>query len=110
VGLTIFAGGTRQPDNARLSTPALLRRIAPDLQDLVGASGEPAFIRHTTWPKAIPQYNLGHERFLEPMNRVEQDHPGIFIGGNVRDGISLPDCLKSGERLAKAAQEFAGKR
>jgi len=109
VGLTIFCGGTRQPENARLNTPALLLRIAPDLRDLVGASGEPAFIRHTAWPKAIPQYNLGHERFLEPMARCEQDHPGLFIGGNVRDGISLPDCLKAGERLAKAAQEFAGK-
>jgi len=110
VGLTIFAGGTRQPENARLDTPALLQRIAPDLRDLVGASGEPAFVRHSVWPKAIPQYNLGHERFLEPMTRCEQDNPGLFIGGNVRDGISLPDCLKAGERLAKAAQEFAEKR
>ncbi len=109
VGLTIFAGGTRQPENARLNTPELLRRIAPDLADLVGASGDPAFIRHTAWPKAIPQYNLGHERFVEVMTRCERDHAGIFIGGNVRDGISLPDCLKSGERLAKVAAEFAGK-
>lgn len=109
VGLTVFAGGTRQPDNARLDTPALLQRIAPDLRDLVGVSGEPAFIKHTAWPKAIPQYNLGHERFLEPMTRCEQDHPGLFIGGNVRDGISLPDCLKAGERLAKLTQEFVAK-
>jgi oxygen-dependent protoporphyrinogen oxidase len=109
VGLTIFAGGTRQPENARLDTPALLQRIAPDLRDLIGASGEPAFIKHSVWPRAIPQYNLGHERFLEPMVRCEQDNPGLFIGGNVRDGISLPDCLKSGERLAKAAQDFAAK-
>ena len=109
VGLTIFAGGTRQPDNARLNTPALLLRIAPDLRDLVGVTGEPAFIKHSAWPKAIPQYNLGYERFLEPLARCEQDHPGVFIGGNVRDGISLPDCLKAGERLAKAAADFAGK-
>ncbi|MDI1320114.1 MAG: protoporphyrinogen oxidase, partial [bacterium] len=103
VGLTVFAGGVRQPDNARLNTPALLRRIEPDLRDLVGVTGEPAFIKHSFWPKAIPQYNLGYERFLEPLIRCEQSHPGVFIGGNVRDGISLPDCLKSGERLAKAA-------
>ena len=25
---------------------------------------------------------------------------GLFIGGNVRDGISLPDCVKSGQKLA----------
>jgi len=110
VALTVMVGGTRQPDNARLNTPALLRCIDRDLRDLVGVTGEPAFIRHSAWPRAIPQYNLGYERFLEPLARCEQDHPGVFIGGNVRDGISLPDCLKSGERLAKAAVEFAGKR
>lgn len=109
VGLTVFVGGMRQPENARLGTAALLERIAPDLRDFVGASGAPAFVKHSYWPKAIPQYNLGHERFLEPMVRCEADHPGIFIGGNVRDGISLPDCVKAGERLAKAAQEFTGK-
>jgi oxygen-dependent protoporphyrinogen oxidase len=109
VGLTVFVGGMRQPENARLGTAALLERIAPDLRDFVGASGAPAFVKHSYWPKAIPQYNLGHERFLEPMARCEADYPGIFIGGNVRDGISLPDCLKSGERLAKAAQDFAAK-
>lgn len=106
VGLTIFSGGVRQPDNARLSTPALLRRIAPDLAGLLGVTGEPAFIRHSFWPQAIPQYNLGYERFLEPLARSEQEHPGLFIGGNVRDGISLPDCVKSGAELARKAGEF----
>jgi len=109
VGLTVFAGGMRQPDNALLSTPALLQRIAPDLRDLVGVSGEPAYVRHSVWPKAIPQYNLGHERFLEPLARCEQAHPGLFIGGSVRDGISVPDCVKSGAGLAQKVADYAGK-
>ena len=103
VGLTIFAGGMRQPETARLPTAALLERIAPDLRDLVGAQGEPAFVKHTFWPRAIPQYIIGYERYLEVIEAVEKSAPGLFIGGNVRDGISLPDCVKSGERLAKLA-------
>jgi oxygen-dependent protoporphyrinogen oxidase len=106
VGLTVFAGGTRQPDTARLATAELLQRITPDLQALVGVSGEPAFLRHSFWPKAIPQYNLGYERYTEPLAAAEQQHPGLFIGGNVRDGISLPDCLKSGAAMARKAGEF----
>lgn len=109
VGLTIFSGGVRQPDNARLSTSDLLQRIAPDLAGLLGVTGEPAFIRHSFWPQAIPQYNLGYERFLEPLVRREQEHPGLFIGGNVRDGISLPDCVKSGAELARKAGEYVAK-
>jgi oxygen-dependent protoporphyrinogen oxidase len=106
VGVTVFVGGTRQPENARLATPELLRRIAGDLRDLIGATGEPAYVRHTVWPRAIPQYVLGYERYREAMEAAERDVPGLFIGGNVRDGISLPDCVKSGAALAQRALDF----
>ena len=106
VGLTVFSGGMRQPDNARLNTPALLRRIAPDLRDLVGVTGEPAFVKHSFWPRAIPQYVLGYERYHEAMETVEKSAAGLFIGGNARDGISVPDCIISGEGLAGKTAEF----
>ncbi len=108
VGLTVFAGGLRQPETARLSTNELLTRIALDLHDLVGVSTPPAFIKHTYWPRAIPQYVLGYERYLEAINQLELSTKGLFIGGNVRDGISLQDCIKSGEKLAQKAADFAG--
>jgi oxygen-dependent protoporphyrinogen oxidase len=106
VALTIFAGGTRQPEIARLPTNLLLNRIMPDLRELIGVTGEPVFTHHTFWSKAIPQYNVGHERFVEPLARCEIQYPGLFIGGNTRDGISLPDCVKSGEALARKTSEF----
>ncbi len=109
VGLTIFAGGLRQPETARLSTEALLARIAPDLQDLVGVNTPPVFVKHTFWPRAIPQYILGYERYLDAINQLELSTKGLFIGGNVREGISLQDCIKSGEKLARKIVEFAAK-
>lgn len=109
VALTVFAGGMRQPETGRLETAALLARVMPDLRDLLGVTGDPVFTHHTFWPKAIPQYNLGHERFLEPLSRVEARHPGLFIGSNARDGISLPDCLKSGAEVARKTGEFVAK-
>ena len=101
VGLTVFVGGMRQPGHARLTTPQLLERIGRDLRELVGAKGDPAFVRHTYWPRAIPQYTLGYEQWKETINTVERTHAGLWIGGNVRDGISLPDCVKSGQKLAE---------
>lgn len=103
VGLTVFVGGMRQPEHARLATPQLLERIGRDLRELVGASGEPVFVKHSFWPKAIPQYQLGYESHLETMTRLEQAHAGLFLGGQVRDGISVPDCVKAGCRLADRA-------
>jgi oxygen-dependent protoporphyrinogen oxidase len=66
-------------------------------------TGEPVFLRHTFWPKAIPQYNLGHEQHLETMAAAERAYPGLFIGGQARHGISLPACIAAGELLANRA-------
>jgi oxygen-dependent protoporphyrinogen oxidase len=109
VGLTLFAGGSRQPEVARLPTQQLLARIERDLRDLVGATGAPVYVNHHAWPRAIPQYVLGYERWQEQITGLENTHAGLFIGGNARDGISVPDCVKSGTRLAERAAEFVAK-
>jgi len=101
VGLTVFAGGMRQTDIARLDTDALLAQVARDLHDLVGIDSAPLFVRHSYWPRAIPQYTLDYDRFLGAIEKLESDVRGLHVGGNVRDGISLQDCIKAGERLAR---------
>jgi oxygen-dependent protoporphyrinogen oxidase len=103
VALTVFVGGMRQPDLARLSSAELLARIDQDLRDLAGVNSAPVFMRHTFWPRAIPQYVLGYERWQEQFTALENRHPRLFLGGNARDGISVPDCVKSGQKLAERA-------
>jgi oxygen-dependent protoporphyrinogen oxidase len=103
VALTVMVGGAQRPELATQPTDALLATVRRDLQELLGATGEPALVRHTFWPRAIPQYNLGHERYLEAMAARERANPGLFIGGNARDGIALPACLQAGLRLAARA-------
>ncbi|HYD82502.1 MAG TPA: protoporphyrinogen oxidase, partial [Opitutus sp.] len=103
VALTVLIGGTRQPDLASLPLDRLLATVQPDLAALLGVSGDPVFAHHTFWPRAIPQYNLGHEQFLAAMASAEHQHPRLFIGGQARDGISLPACIAAGEKLAVRA-------
>jgi oxygen-dependent protoporphyrinogen oxidase len=103
VALTVFAGGALRPEVARLSEEELNKRLAADLQKYVGAQGKPVFSRRTYWPRAIAQYNLGYGRHLDAMAACERDHPGFLIGGSVRDGIALPDCILSGISLANRA-------
>jgi len=106
VALTVYVGGTRQPDLARLAPEALRPRVLADLRGLVGLSGEPVFAHATFWPHAIPQYNLGYEKFLDAMTRTESRYAGLFIGGHVRDGISVANCIAAGQRLADTAAAF----
>jgi protoporphyrinogen/coproporphyrinogen III oxidase len=103
VAVTVMMGGLMRPDLGRAPLADLLPIAAKELAELLGVQGEPVFLRHHAWPKAIPQYNLGYGRFLDAMTRCEQGHPGLLIGGHVRDGIALPACLAAGQRLAERA-------
>jgi oxygen-dependent protoporphyrinogen oxidase len=110
VALTVLTGGTRNPDLARLSTDALAKAVEPDLHQLLGVRAEPVFRRHTFWPRAIPQYNLGYERHLASMADLERTFPGLLIGGQARDGISVPACVAAGEKLAMRFSLNSGER
>ena len=103
VALTVYVGGTRQPEIAALPPAALRPCVLADLRDLLGVTGEPVFSHITAWPHATPQYNLGYERVLAAITEAEARHPGLFIGGHVRDGISVANCIGAGLRLADAA-------
>lgn len=103
VALTVMVGGMRNPEVARLPAEKLLAAVERDLRELLGVSGPPVFQRHSFWPRAIPQYNLGYELHLETMAAAERSHRGLLIGGQARDGIALPACIAAGEKLAARA-------
>lgn len=103
VALTVMTGGALRPELAGLEDAPLLTLIRNDLAELLGVRGDPVFLRRNVWPHAIPQYNLGYERFLEVITRVEAAHPRLLVGGHIRDGISLTACLAAGEKLATRA-------
>ena len=103
VALTVLLGGTRRPELARLPLEAQLPIVQRELAQLLGARGDPVFVRRTHWQHAIPQYQLGHDSHYDVMAAAEQRNPGLHIGGPLRDGIGLPACLAAGQRLAHAA-------
>jgi oxygen-dependent protoporphyrinogen oxidase len=108
VALTTFVGGMRQPDLVALDDDALLRLVQKELSGLVDVSSPAVFTRVQRWPRAIPQYAIGYERFKNIMADNEAAAPGLFIGGNARDGISLANCIESGRRLAENTQRYLG--
>lgn len=103
VALTVMVGGALRPEIAQRSLSDLTSAVLPELESLLGLNGSPVFSRLHTWPRAIPQYQLGYERVLDTLADCEQTFANLHIGGNIRDGISLPNCLESGLRLATRA-------
>jgi len=93
--LTVFVGGERQPECALAETNTLLETVLPELKQLLGVSGQPTFVHHKHWPRAIPQYKLGYGALLAQMDEVEANFHGLKLAGNYRDGISLSYCIEA---------------
>jgi len=105
--LTIFVGGGRQPKFAKLQGEEMLSLVLNELRDLIGIKDEPVFKDHIFWPDSIPQYGLKHAELLDIFDEVEEKNPGLYLAGNFRGGISVPDCIKNGIELGgKLANEI----
>ncbi len=108
VALTTFVGGSRQPELLRMDDASLRQLVLDELRSIMGAKGEPVFSRIIRWHRAIPQYHLGHQRIMEAVDRLEQEHPGVFVCANFRGGIAVGDCVMNGDRTASRAAAFVG--
>ncbi|HEX4439218.1 MAG TPA: protoporphyrinogen oxidase [Thermoanaerobaculia bacterium] len=94
--LTVFAGGTRDPDAAGLSDSELAGMAARDLAGAGVASGAPTVVAITRWRRAIPQYTFGHGERIRVLEHAEARWPGLRFAGNYRGGVSVGDVVKSG--------------
>lgn len=101
VTITCFVGGARHPARAREDTDALVDRVMHDLRDLVGARGEPVYVQHVFWPRAIPQYTVGYDAVKQSADAMELANPGFYLAGNFRNGVSVGDCVASGQQIAE---------
>jgi protoporphyrinogen/coproporphyrinogen III oxidase len=106
--LTVFVGGTRDPDFVQLDPHTLTSRVLDELRALLGATGEPTFRAVEIWPKAIPQYVLGYGRFKDIADQMERTNEGLALAGTYRDGISVGDAIASGTRAAARVAAHLG--
>jgi protoporphyrinogen/coproporphyrinogen III oxidase len=106
--LTTFLGGMRQPDVAQLEPGEIADIAQAELAALLGAPARAEFVRVTRWPRAIPQYTLGHLDRIARVEQAERDLPGLFFCANYRGGIAVGDCIKSADRAARSVAQFLG--
>lgn len=96
---TVFVGGMRAPERARLPDDALVRLVREEQESLLGARGPIRFTRIVRWDPAIPQYVQGHRSRIEAVSAAESRLPGLHLVGNWRGGISVPASWKAGDAL-----------
>lgn len=99
--ITTFIGGSRQPELATLETEKIKQLVADEHRELLGINGEPRFFDHIFWPNSIPQYTPRYNEVLTAIRDLEEKNQGVYLAGNFRGGISLPDCIENGINLAE---------
>jgi protoporphyrinogen/coproporphyrinogen III oxidase len=95
VALTAFVGGRTDPEAAAWSEERIAATVHEDLRRALGVRGAPVVSVVHRWPRAIPQYEPGHGRFLALQAELERDLPGLHLGGNYLRGISVADCVRN---------------
>jgi oxygen-dependent protoporphyrinogen oxidase len=100
--LRVFIGGATRPDQIELDDSAISTLVQRELGELIGASGEPLFVRISRHPRSMPQYNLGHCERVASIRRHLSKHAGLYITGIAYDGVGIPDCVHAAEQAADA--------
>lgn len=108
--MIVFIGGARAPERALLSEQERLELAMADMDQLIGIRGEPLMVKHHTWPRGIPQYEVGYGRTLAQIEGIEAAHPGLLFTGNYLRGISVSDTVHHADQTHQRVLELERKR
>jgi protoporphyrinogen/coproporphyrinogen III oxidase len=106
VTLTSFTGGATNPEIAAEPEGQIAKIIQSENEHILKIIGSPVTSAVWKYPRALPQYNLGHGHVVEAIRDAERKLPGIFFAGNYLEGPSVGKCVENGFRTADAVQNY----
>jgi oxygen-dependent protoporphyrinogen oxidase len=97
----VLCGGTSRPDVFDLPDDELVRACHRELRHALGVVGEPVFRQIVRWPRAIPQYVVGHRERVACIESAAANHTGLYVTGNALHGVALNDVAEQAEQVAR---------
>ena len=97
----VFLGGALRPEIVDLSDAELIATATSELSELLGIQSAPHLARVVRWPRAMPQYAVGH---LARLERIRSQLPAsgrLQLAGNSFSGVGIPQCVCEGEAAAE---------
>lgn len=104
--LRAFVGGALQPDMFALDEVQMLQRVQADLLELLGIEKAPLFSEVSRWPRSMPQYQIGHLDRVQRIDNYLAQLPTLKVAGNAYRGTGIPECIRSGEKVAEELASF----
>lgn len=96
-------GGAVDPDAGALSESELAALARAEVAKLYGVSDTPLLEHVVRWPRAIPQYEIGHSARVARIATAIDALPGLSITGNGLRGVAFADAASDGVRVGQAA-------
>ncbi|WP_339735156.1 protoporphyrinogen oxidase [uncultured Sunxiuqinia sp.] len=104
--LSTFLGGVRKPEMVDLPDDEIKSIVERELKSMLGLTKwQPDLLVINRYQHAIPQYGIESAGRLQAIADLEADFPGLFLGGNIRDGIGMADRIKQGRNLAESVAD-----
>ncbi len=102
--ITVYMGGATDRGIVEEDQETLGQIAKKEVEEILKTEAQ--ILRVTLWKKAIPQYKVGHGKFLDLAREMEDIHKGLFLTGNYLHGVSLADCVKSSKEVAERVESF----
>jgi oxygen-dependent protoporphyrinogen oxidase len=99
--LTCFVGGTTDAAATRLKPEEVASLVHREISPVLSIGSEPIFSNVTIWPRALPQYNLGHADRLAGAAKVCSRFPGLWLTGNYLRGPAIGSCVDQSLAVAE---------
>ncbi len=99
--LRSMLGGARAAELAMQDDSRLIDIVAEELGHIMDIKVQPDFVKIYRHEKAIPQYNIGHERKLKTVDEMLLKYKNLYLTGNAYRGIGINDCIENSYELAE---------
>jgi protoporphyrinogen/coproporphyrinogen III oxidase len=104
--MTSFAGGATDPAFVEREEGVIAQIVEGEMGAVLGINGPP--VERSVWkyPRALPQFNLGHAKRMDAVRGALAELPGLYLAGNYLQGRSLGDCAELGSRTAEKVKRL----
>ncbi len=107
--LRAYVGGAGRETVLERDDDGLVSLVRAELRDMMGVTEAPVLAKVYRWPRAMPQYLVGHLERLAAIDERLARWPGLFLTGAGYRGVGIPDCIGDGLDTAERVRAYFDK-
>ncbi len=102
-GTVVLRAMVGRPDDVQwsaLDDQALVARVRSELAEAMKLSAVPLHVHVQRWPRALPQYTVGHQGRLDRLDAALSERRGLHLTGAAYRGAGVVGCITQAHQCA----------